>query len=64
MDNDIKNNICTLRGFLAMRMRETWRRIKELEKSGKTVTYEDFGRILHEVSDELREKRKTVCYLR
>jgi predicted SpoU family rRNA methylase len=64
MDNDIKNNICTLRGFLALRMRETWRRIKELEKAGKTVTYEDFGRILHEVSDELREKKRMTCPLR
>jgi hypothetical protein len=59
-----KGDICTLRGFLSARMKETWRRIKEEEAKGKVIDFADFGRILHEVSDELRAKRRTLCYLR
>jgi hypothetical protein len=59
-----KDDICTLRGFLSARMKETWRRIREEEAKGKVIDFADFGRILHQVSDELRAERKKACPVR
>jgi hypothetical protein len=45
-------------------MKETWRRIREEEAKGKVIDFEDFGKILHQVSDELRAERKKACPVR
>lgn len=59
-EKEIEYDPCKLgyREFLSIRMKKTWEEIKRREDRGETIMFEDFGQILHEESDKLREEMK------
>jgi hypothetical protein len=55
-------NLCTITGLKAEAMRETWKRIREMEKKG-IPTLGKWGSTYKEVWKELKERAFKECKL-